>query len=237
VAANEIATIAELIALVEDAAGVGPRAVGTVTIGGTVPATSTLKLGALTLTSVAVARTPGANNFNGSGTTTAIAADIAAAISDSQNAWAAGGVTASASGAVVSLIGNRGSAGDVALVSSDASMVVDGMSGGDAWIVHALGFADAFLDASCWGAFRNMASIYVAAHFLTQVPGGLASGASGSTTSVNIGAISKSFAVATPTDSRFGSSSWGRLYLSLAENILCAPGIVGAGGTPLGLVC
>ena len=238
-AAEDIATTAELLALVEGASSIGPRATGTVTIAShPVSATETITHGSLVLTSVAGARTSGANNFSGdAGSTDAVAANFAAAVNDASNAWAGGGITATVAGSVVTLTGNRGDDGNVTLVCSDASMTVTGMTGGDAWLTHALEYAALLLDANCWGCFRNKASIYLAAHFLTQLPDGLTSGASPQVSSVTIGAISKSFAVASPTDSRFGSTKWGKLYLELAEVVMCAPGgVAGAGGNPLGVV-
>lgn len=239
-AADEIATIPEFLVIVEDASDIGPRATGTVTVA-TFPVVNgtVVTHGDLTMTANDGGSTSGANNFHGNDTDAdTAAANFAAAVNDPNNAWAAAGVEASVLGAVVTLAGTRGYDGNVALTSSDASITVTGMTGGDAWLTHALNeFAANFLDPGCWGNWLNMASIYVAAHVLTQLPKGLTEGSSPEATSINIGSISKSFAVASPTDDRFGSTKWGKLYLSLAEVVMCAPGgVAGSGGEPLGVV-
>jgi hypothetical protein len=239
VSASDIATREELLVIVP-AGSVGPRATATISVATyPVPAGTTVTAGSLVLTAANVARTSGANNFRGNaGSAAAVAADIAAAINDTANTFAAASWSASVdgSGSVVDVVGATGPDGDVTLVSSHASIVVAGFSGGAAWVDHALGFAEMFLDASCWGNWLNTGSIYLAGHVLTQIPGGLAAGLGGNTTSVSIGAISKSFSVAAPTDPQFGLSSWGKLYLTLAESVYCAPGgVAGAGGIPLGI--
>ncbi len=236
-AAGDLATVPELLALVPDASTVGPRAAATITVAThPVPAGRTVIGGSIVLTSVAGARTSGGNNFQGDGADAAAdAVSVFEAINDPANIFVDENWTATLdSGAViVRILGKTGPVGDIALVSSGSELVVSGFAGGSAWVDHALEFADCLLDPMCWGDWRNKASIYLAAHFLTMIPGGLVAGM-GATTAVNIGSISKSFATAAPTDPRFGTSKWGQLYLLLAEKVFCAPGgVAGAGGTPL----
>lgn len=114
--------------------GAATQATGTVTVVAT-PSTATLTIGGVALTDAGGARTPGANDYNGTlGTTDDIAADIAAAINDGANGFAAI-VTAAAVGSVVTLtavpVGTLGNA--VTLTTSDATdITVSGalLSGG-----------------------------------------------------------------------------------------------------------
>lgn len=240
-AATEIATQAEFLALVEDASSVGPRAAGTIEVV-SYPVTpgTTITLGSLVLTAVNGA--PGVDQFRGdAGDAGAVATSINTAIAAATNSWTGAGIASSlATTTQLAVLGNRGPDGDVELESSAASEIaVSGLEGGDAWVDHALNtFAARFIHLNCWGEFTNMASIYLAAHFLTQLPNGLGSGAEGTVSGITIGSISKSYAVATPTDPMFGKSTWGQLYLALAERIICAPGgVAGKGGKyPLGVV-
>lgn len=241
-AAEDLATVAELLVLAPDAAIVGPRASALITVATyPVPSAETVIAAAqnLTLTSVDGARAPGANNYSGNATDAdGVATSIRDAINDASNLFAPDWLASKAAGvAAVAVLGKTGPAGDVELVSSDPAITVSGFAGGAAWIDHALEFADCLIDAACWGAWRNKGSIYLAAHFLTLLPNGLAAGTGGNVTGISMGSISKSFANAAPTDPRFGTSAWGKMYLMLAEQVFCSPGgVAGSGGDPLSIV-
>lgn len=87
------------------------------------PSTATLTIGAQALTDAGGARTPGANDYNGTlGTVEAIAADIVAAINDPANGFAAIATAEDGGGGLINLtavpVGSLGDA--VTLVTSDA---------------------------------------------------------------------------------------------------------------------
>lgn len=96
-----------------------------------VPAGTTITIGGTTLTAVAGARTPGANDFNGSlGTADLIAADIANAINDAANTFQSV-VTASVAGATTTLTAvPEGTDGNgIVLSTSDPGSIL--LSGAD----------------------------------------------------------------------------------------------------------
>ncbi len=230
------ATAADVLALVPAAGDVGSSSSGTITVAtDPVPAGTTVTYLGVTLTSVFGVRTPGSNDFNGSLLTTdAIAADMLAAIQDPANAWAAV-VTAT-------LIGSVLSASSIAvgyntfgsMVSSDASITVTGMAGGEVLLERMLATATSMVGTECWGDKTCDATTYLTLHFISSVQGGI-SGGTAPATSIKIADISKNYAVATPDDGLFGSTQWGRMYLSLRETVFCG----GTTGAPLclGLVC
>jgi len=103
------------------------QATGTLAVAAT-PSTATVTIGGVNLTPAGGARTPGANDYNNTlGTVNAIAAEIAAAINDPANGFAAI-ATALAAGAFVDLtavpVGAAGNA--VTLASSDGTVTVGG---------------------------------------------------------------------------------------------------------------
>jgi hypothetical protein len=104
---------------------------GTITVTSVpLPAGTTITVDTVTLTAVAGARTPGDDDFSGSlGTPALVAADIAAAINDGSLAGF-GVATATASGAVVTVVAaTEGAAGnDVALATSSPSVLLSGSS-------------------------------------------------------------------------------------------------------------
>lgn len=230
------ATVADVLALVPAAGNVGSPSSGTMTVAAfPVPATETVTYLGLTLTSVAGARTSGANDFDGSLATTAlIAADMLAAIQDPLNAWATV-VTATLAGSVISLVtiavgfNTFGS-----MVSSDPSITITGMAGGEVLLERMLATATSMVGTECWGDKTCDATTYLTLHFISSVQGGI-SGGSAPATSIKIADISKNYAVATPDDGLFGSTQWGRMYLTLRETVFCG-GATGA-HVCLGLVC
>lgn len=93
------------------------------------PSTATITIGGQTLVNAAGARTPGANNYNGTlGTPALIAADIIAAINDGGNGFTAKATAATGGGAVVNLtavpVGALGNA--VTLTTSNGNVSVSG---------------------------------------------------------------------------------------------------------------
>ena len=103
-------------------------AVGTVMVAGAPAAGETLSIGSYTLTAVAGARTPGANDFDASlPTTGAIAADLANAINDAANAIQ-GYVVASVVGSTITLApADEGAAGNlVTLVTTSDWLLLSG---------------------------------------------------------------------------------------------------------------
>ena len=230
------ATAADVIALVPAAATVGSPSSGTITVAATpVPPGTVITYLGLTLTSVAGARTPGSNDFDGSlGTTALIAADMLAAIQDPANAWA-GFVTSSLSGSVISLTSiPLGYQTFYSMTSTDASVTLTGMAGGEVLLETMVGIAASMVSVECWGAKTCDASRALALHFLSSVQGGIPGGG-GIATSIKIADISKTFAVATPTDALYGGTAWGRLYLMLYETVYCS-GATG-GNVCIGMVC
>lgn len=103
------------------------QATGSLVVTGT-PSTATVTIGGVNLTPAGGARTPGANDYNNTlGTVNAIAAEIAAAINDPANGFAAI-ATALAAGAFVNLTAApTGAAGNaVTLASSNGTVTVSG---------------------------------------------------------------------------------------------------------------
>ncbi|NBP24923.1 MAG: hypothetical protein EBU81_10340, partial [Proteobacteria bacterium] len=89
----------------------------------TVTAGTTVTIGGVTLTSVAVPRTPGSNNFNGSaGSATLVAADIIAAINDPANGFTTTCTAASTGGSQVQLTAI--SFGPVLLTTSNSAQIL-----------------------------------------------------------------------------------------------------------------
>lgn len=97
------------------------QAQGSIVVAGVPAAGETITIGGVVLTGVAGARTPGSDDFDVTGPTSAIAADIAAAINDGANSFT-GTVTASAISSTVILTAVPvGAAGNgITLVTSDA---------------------------------------------------------------------------------------------------------------------
>lgn len=229
------ATAPGVIAFLPTAGAVGFPSSGSVTVATTpVPAAATLTYQGLTLTAVAVARTSGANDFNGVGTEAVVAADILAAILDPANSWA-GTVTASLAGTVVSLttiavgFNTFGS-----IVSSDASMTVTGMAGGELLLESFVATAARMVNVDCFGDKTCDATIYLSLHFMASTFGGI-QGQTGSVSSDKVGDITTIYAMATPTDALFGSTQWGRMYTMLYDTVFCN-GTTGAAEC-IGLVC
>jgi len=215
------ATALVVLALNPTAGTVGFPSSGSITVSGTpVLAGETVSYLGLTLTAVAAARTPGSNDFNGTGTTAAIAADILAAILDPLNAWATT-VTATLSGLTVSMttiaVGYNTAS---ALVSSSANMTTFGLTGGEVLLDSMLATAVRMVNVDCFGEKTCDATAYLALHFMSTVTLGIAGGGS-PLTSRRIGEIAESFAIATPTDPSYGSTQWGRMYLMICESVFC----------------
>ena len=235
----DLATVADVVAIVPQAGDVGPSSTGIITVALTpVPAGETLTYAGLTLTSVAGARTSGSNDFDGSlGTTALIAADILAAIADAANSWATV-VTSSISGSIVALTTIAQGYNTVdPLVSSDASMTTTGMTGGDALIAAMVNTAGTMINAGCWGVKTCDGSAYLALHFLSSVQGGLPGGKS-PVSSIKIKDIAKTYAAATPSNDIFGSTAWGQMYLALWETVWCEGGVTGSNEClTFGVVC
>jgi hypothetical protein len=229
------ASAQQVLAFLPVAGTVGFSSSGTITVASTpVPAGETITYQGLTLTSVAGARTSGSNDFDGSGTVEAIAADIVAAMADPANAWATV-VTASALGSVVSLttiaVGYN-TFGD--LLSSDASMTTTGIAGGEVLLGSLLATATSMVNLNCWGEKTCDATIYLTLHFLASTIGGIP-GSLGPASSIKIADIQKTYAIATPTDALFGSTQWGRMYMMLYDTVFCS-GTTGS-GICLGVTC
>lgn len=215
------ATAPGVIAFLPTAGTVGFPSFGSITVAlAPVPPGATLTYQALTLTAVAGARTPGSNDFNGVGTAAVIAADILAAILDTANSWATT-VTASVAGSVVSLttiavgFNTFGS-----IVSSDASMTVTGMAGGEILLESFVADASRIVNADCYGDKTCTQTINATLHFMASTIGGIP-GADGTVSGFKVGDISQNFAQATPTDALWGSTQWGRMYLMLYDTVFC----------------
>lgn len=104
-------------------------ATGTATVDATpLVAGDTLVIGGITLTGVAVARTSGGDNFDVTGgTVTAIAAEIAAAINDSANSFAAVCTAEAAVGVVTLTAASAGAGGNATtLVTTAADITLSG---------------------------------------------------------------------------------------------------------------
>lgn len=232
------ATAPGVIAFLPTAGTVGFPSFGSVTVALTpVPPGATITYQGITLTSVAGARTPGSNDFDGSlGSTAAIAADILAAILDAANSWSAV-VTASIAGSVVSLttiaVGYNtfGS-----LISSDASVTITGMAGGEVLLESFVADAARMVNADCYGDKTCTQTINATLHFLASTIGGIP-GADGPVSSVKVGDISQAYAqtALSPDAGLWGSTMWGRNYLILCETVFCN-GTTGA-SLAIGMVC
>ena len=217
------ATAADVIALVPLAATVGAPSTGTILIGATIPAGTTINYQGLVLTAVAGPKTSGANDFNGSGAFTDIAADIKAAISDPANAWA-GSVTATVTGTLVSLttvlVGYQ-TFGGLTMTAPVVGVDLTGMAGGEVMLNTLVLQASLMVNVECWGEKTCLATLYLVLHFLSLIYPSTTGGASTATT-IKIAEISKTYATATPTDALFGNTAWGKLYLALYDTVFCS---------------
>ncbi len=214
-----------VIAFLPTAGTVGFPSFGSVTVALTpVPPGATIIYQGLTLTSIAGARTSGSNDFDGSlGTTAAIAADILAAILDAANSWATV-VSASLAGSVVSLttlavgFNTFGS-----IVSSDASITITGMSGGEVLLESFVADAARMVNIDCYGDKTCSQTINATLHFMASTIGGIP-GADGPVSSVKVGDITQTYAqssLTSPDSGLWGSTQWGRMYLMLCETVFC----------------
>lgn len=224
---------AQVIAFVPAAGSVGFSSSGTVIVSAVVPAAETLTYKGLTLTSVAVPRTPGSNDFDGSGTAAAIAIDIAAAIADPANVWATV-VTAAVAGETVTLttvaVGFN-TFGD--LLSSDTSMTTTGIAGGEILLESSIATATSMASLDCWGEKLCDATKFLTLHFIGSTIGGIpGSNPTGSQTKIKD--IQKTYAVSASVDGLLGTTQWGKMYLMLYDTVFCN----GTTGGPLCLgVC
>lgn len=222
------ATVGDVLAVVPAAGGVGPPSTGTLSVVATpVPPGTTITYQGHTLTAVAVARTSGANNFDGSlGSTAAIAADILAALADPANAWQAI-VAAELAGSTISITTiEDGYDSEGALSSSHASITTTGLDGGSTLVDELVALAASMVAVTVWGEKTHSATQYLALHFLAQLDSTIAGG-NAPVASVKIADIAKTYAVATPGDALYGSTSWGRMYLALYETVYSG-GLTGA---------
>ena len=163
------ATVSDVLALVPGAGDVGSPSSGSMTVVSSVPAAKTVTYLGLVLTSVAGARTPGSNDFDGSLATPAlIAADMLAAIQDPANAWATV-ITATLSSAVISLTSIAvGYNTFGSIVSDDTSITVTGMAGGEIMLERMLATATAMI-AACWEEKICDGTTYLTLHFVSSM--------------------------------------------------------------------
>lgn len=225
------ATVEQVVALVPEAGAVGPSSTGSITVATVpVPPGATLTYKGLTLTAVAVARTPGSNDFDGSLATVAlVAAEIQASLADAANSWLTT-MTGTVSADVLSLttVGTGSDTVD-ALASSDASMTTTGLEGGDFAIQTYVDLAASMVNVDCWGEKTCDGTRFLTLHFLASTFGGIPGGKpTGS--SIKIKGIAKTYAVAAPTDPLFGATKWGHMYLMLYDTVFCS-------GTTGGSLC
>ena len=215
------ANVADVVLLVPAANAVGPVATGQVNVAASpVPPGTTIKYAGVTLTAVNGA--PGADQFQGdAGSVGAIAASIVAGMAAAGSSWLTV-ATATVVGSLVTLASvATGPQADTSILVSDASLAASGMAGGSALVDFFLSLGLCILDPTCWGDKLCKANALLAAHGLALA--GEITGAGGVLNKIKIDKIEKGFAVATPNDPTFGSSSWGQLYLMLAESVFCGP--------------
>lgn len=226
---NAPATVADLVLLVPAANAVGPTATGQVNVAvSPVPAGTTIQYAGATLTATDGA--PADNEFKGNaGSEAAIAASIVAGILVGTQ-WTAVATSAAVASLVTLQSVATGPQADTPITVSDASLGVSGMTGGAALVEFFLALGLCILDPTCWGDKLCKANALLAAHGLALT--GSVAGAGGAVNKIKIDKIEKGFAVASPTDATFGSTTWGQMYLMLAESVFCGP----LGGSHLCLV-
>jgi hypothetical protein len=127
-------------------------------------------------------------------------------------------------------------ADEIATLAELRAIVTDAVSVSDVLCQEALDFAAEYLNEQCTGLKLNRLSIYLAGHWL-GVAGLVGGGGGGTPASITIGSISKSYATVPPSDPSFGSTSWGRLFSLLVEQMICFVGVTGGDYPSGGGVC
>ena len=217
----------------------GPASTGNITVASVGAPGDTLTLGGVVLTAVAGARTPGSDDFSlASATAAGVAQSIADAIADPLNSLTAI-LTASLRTpglAIVDLVSVLTGPYSLLPIETDAALVYVlsdvTLTGGDEQLNEIVSCSCQMLDPTCWGAKRSCAHHYLAAHFITVAEGG----SGGTVASKSIDKISISMAVATPTDTDFSTTEWGRMYLALKRSIVQFGAVAGNSGR-VGVVC
>lgn len=88
----------------------------------------------------------------------------------------------------------------------------------EAEITRAISDAALQVNTTVWGSKADLATICLAAHFLTVWNPGLAV-ASGAVQSERVGDVARTYAVAAPAADRYDSTRWGREYSRLLRQL------------------
>lgn len=215
------ATPAEFLAVAPDFLSVGSKSVGSITL-----ATQPL-IGDFVVLSTQYG-VPLVEELYEAGTDFAIGAtvedtalNLAAAIDGRALA------SATSSGSLITIVSKAtGPIGVLVMVTSDPLVfVLSGptLVGGLSELEFALHCACSMINLECWGEKAECAHIYLTAHILAIVSGA-GGGESGPIERKKIDKIEIQYAASSSTsESDFGSTKWGRLYLAMRKTLFIAP--------------
>jgi len=215
----------------------GPVSTGTIEWLAEGTAAQTISIGSHVFTAVAGARTPGSNDWSVVGVSSVEAASFVAAVNDPLNSTA-GVLTAVATTPTIVTITTvaTGVQSELAFTTS-APLVYDLsdttlMGGGDLLDLQ-LETACSMISSTCAGDKQEALHLYLTGHLLYVAN----ANEGGAVSSKSIDRISISYAVSPPSDSDFGSTKWGRLYLALRRTIPNIGAISGNSIATLGCCC
>ncbi len=222
--ANRCATLDEFLAQAPDFGNVGPSSsvvvafTGLPLAGETFEVRNSFVLPETTVILTATGGVPAADEFLIGADAAETAANFAGAINLATNAINTL-VTAGVEGAsvtVVSKLGGPNSRYPVASTLANAVLSASALDGGEVQVQFALDCACKQLSADCWGDKMDCGHIYLTAHMLTVSAGN----EQGPTDRKKIDKIEIEYAsISAGTDSTYGSTHWGRLYMMLKRSL------------------